>query len=69
MSVCFMIVIATFSCVIATYDSNRNILMSQNLLNEPMYADLYHSTNPAAAVPPSELEPVQYADIKKPVKR
>ena len=34
-----------------------------------MYADLYLSTNPAAAAPPSELEPVQYADIKKPVKQ
>ena len=30
-----------------------------------MYADLYLSTNPAAAAPPSELEPVQYADIEK----
>ena len=30
-----------------------------------MYADLYHATNPAAAAPPPELVPVQYADIKK----
>ena len=30
---------------------------------QPVYADIYHSANPPAAPPPSELKPVAYAAV------
>ena len=33
--------------------------------NEPVYADLHHSTNPPAPPLPAELVPVQYVTVKK----
>ena len=30
---------------------------------QPVYADIYHSTNPPAAPPPTELKPVVYAAV------
>ena len=32
---------------------------------QPVYADIYHSTNPPAAPPPTELKPVDYAAVKQ----
>ena len=32
---------------------------------EPVYADLHHSTNPPAPPLPAELVPVQYATVQK----
>ena len=32
---------------------------------QPVYADIHHSTNPPAAPPPTELKPVDYAEVKQ----
>ena len=32
---------------------------------QPVYADIYHSTNPPAAPPPTELKPLVYAAVKQ----
>ena len=32
---------------------------------QPIYADIHHSTNPPAAPPPTELKPVDYAEVKQ----
>ena len=32
---------------------------------QPVYADIYHSANPPAAPPPTELQPVVYAAVNQ----
>ena len=32
---------------------------------QPVYADIHLSTNPPAAPPPTELKPVDYAEVKQ----